>query len=76
MEGAILQCGADGDAAEQVGALLDPVEKRQRAVAGQPVFGQVLQFQPGGVEHFPHLGGHIATHRARVFTGGLGARHD
>ncbi len=52
-----MQHGAEHHAAEEVGALLHPVEEIAEAPALEPLEIELLHLQPGGVEALPGLAG-------------------
>ncbi|MCY1368599.1 hypothetical protein D9M69_555940 [compost metagenome] len=46
-----------------MGTFLDPLAETAHAVATEALFGDAANFQPGGVDVFPHVGGDAPTHR-------------
>src|SRR6266436_1962619 len=68
--------GAIGDAAEEMRALLHPVEELGGAGAGDAVAGNGAHLEPGGVQRLPHLGGDQPAHRVPVLARPFQARVD
>ena len=54
-EGVVMQHGAEHDAAEEMRALLHPIEEIAVAPALQPLEIEILHLEPGRVQTFPGL---------------------
>ena len=76
VKGFVLQHGAGGDAARQMGLEFHPFKELARVALKRAAAQHADEFKVGLVLGFPDFGGQRAAHGARVFTGIAQARHD
>jgi hypothetical protein len=76
MQRIVLEHGPEGHPAGDRRTQLDPVEEFADPAREDVLEILLAQFDPGGVDAFPHLGGQRAAHGVRIFARGTQATVD